>query len=188
MCPTESATVPCCANFKLTRVTADPISCPIIIPGNIACNIVFRVITPSYCKRPYRDFKGMLESWKMQPPMQFFRFGYHRMSFLLLLLSAIAGSTDVKGLGGAGAGGWTSVRIPTTVLDGAPQLGCSLPILSMPRGGSAPEGTLVAQDKSKGVTWLVSLSSSSKRRIRALAVELPYSAGNHETAVSPDSE
>jgi hypothetical protein len=47
--------------------------------------------------------------------------------------------------------------------------------------GPLPSGTFIAQDKSKGVSWLFNLTKGTAR-----AVELPYNNGNHESALSAD--
>merc|ERR1719356_264763 len=59
-------------------------------------------------------------------------------------------------------------------------LGCEVPEIEMiqPVGLS---GTLIVNDKSKGVTWLLDLSTRTFK-----SVELPLVGGSHETAVSVD--
>ena len=59
---------------------------------------------------------------------------------------------------------------------------CQVPAFNM-RKNEDLGGTLIANDKSKGVTWLFDLESET-----ALPVFLPYQAGNHETAVSADGK
>merc|ERR1719203_1130960 len=59
---------------------------------------------------------------------------------------------------------------------------CQVPAFNM-RKDEGLSGTLIANDKSKGVTWLFDLESKT-----AQPVFLPFLAGNHETAVSADGE
>ena len=59
-------------------------------------------------------------------------------------------------------------------------LGCEVPTIVKVRGDPL-HGTLMVNDKSKGVTWLLDLETGTFN-----AVELPLVHGNHETAVSPD--
>ncbi|KAI8473621.1 MAG: ciliary BBSome complex subunit 1-domain-containing protein [Monoraphidium minutum] len=68
---------------------------------------------------------------------------------------------------------------------------CEAPRVIIPPGGAPPRGgaTLIAQDKSKGVTWMVALppgGAANGSAARAAAAALPFSAGNHESAVSRD--
>ena len=44
-----------------------------------------------------------------------------------------------------------------------------------------PSGTLIAQDKARGMVWLLDL-----RNQKAVLLELPFNSGNHDTALSPD--
>lgn len=59
-------------------------------------------------------------------------------------------------------------------------LGCEAPRINKIKDVSL-DGTLIAQDKSKGVTWMLDFESQSFR-----SIELPFASGNHESAVSPD--
>ena len=81
-------------------------------------------------------------------------------------------------------------------------LGCGEPRVVIPPSSKLPEGnlTLIAQDKSKGVTWVVRVDqpaasknsgfqagrSGAARHVGYMAIALPAEAGNHETALSPD--
>jgi hypothetical protein len=67
----------------------------------------------------------------------------------------------------------------------------------VPPGATPPQqgATLIAQDKSKGVTWLVAVPPATKRNpellasaAASLAVALPFESGNHETAITQDGE
>jgi len=74
----------------------------------------------------------------------------------------------------------------------APQdtMSCEKPQVVLPAGAAPlPQGaTLIAQDKSKGVTWLVAVppSHTPNAAPTTLAVALPFEAGNHETAMTQD--
>lgn len=70
---------------------------------------------------------------------------------------------------------------PVALQPVGPPLGDEPVIMIQHDGASPPTGTFIAQDKSKGVTWLFDLAHG-----RVRAIELPYNNGNHETAVNVD--
>jgi hypothetical protein len=70
---------------------------------------------------------------------------------------------------------------PVALQTVGPPLGDGPVIMIQHDGTSLPTGTFIAQDKSKGVTWLFDLAHG-----RVRAIELPYNNGNHETAVNVD--
>lgn len=70
---------------------------------------------------------------------------------------------------------------PVALQTVGPALGDEPILMIRHDGASLPTGTFIAQDKSKGVTWLFDLAHG-----RVRAIELPYNNGNHETAVNVD--
>jgi len=70
---------------------------------------------------------------------------------------------------------------PVALQPVGPPLGDEPVLMIRHDGASLPTGTFIAQDKSKGVTWLFDLAHG-----RVRAIELPYNNGNHETAVNLD--
>jgi hypothetical protein len=61
-------------------------------------------------------------------------------------------------------------------------LGCEVPEIEMVQSVGL-SGTLMVNDKSKGVTWLLDLDTRTFK-----SVELPLAGGSHETAVSVDGQ
>jgi len=70
---------------------------------------------------------------------------------------------------------------PVALQPVGPPLGDEPVLMIRHDGASLPTGTFIAQDKSKGVTWLFDLAHG-----RVRAIELPFNNGNHETAVNVD--
>lgn len=93
-----------------------------------------------------------------------------------VVASTLLTTITLSGCGGAGSEE-PSRRLASTGL--AP---CQVPAFNV-RKDEGLSGTLIANDKSKGVTWLFDLESKT-----AQPVFLPYQAGNHETAVSADGK
>ena len=83
--------------------------------------------------------------------------------------------------------GWSNMAAadardgPVALQPVGPPLGDEPVLMFRHDGAPLPTGTFIAQDKSKGVTWLFDLAHG-----RVRAVELPYNNGNHETAVNLD--